>query len=742
MSDYISMLVTHGLPKSGLKRKIIIGLMVLLLCALINTFWIQGKNHAIPLTGGCSPQSAQIFKQPFGKNYRVTSCAGQDSEQSGIATDYFSAGAWLRFFYSGYPANEGLDLYLERQDGLRFDLSLENTGERWQVYELAVPEAFREEPVRMVIQDVSTQPDTWAGIGEVGSAWHIHIKIEALLLLIIILAGMHALLVAWLAVALKQFPGESGPAWFLIGLGIAGYLAFWSYYLDRWAGLSLSAIALSSGISAVVWAWRNQCWRYIRTSNRLLLPVSLYTFFILVVCYFPEFDLANISAPASRWMNLPSDNYIPRLFSDQVWAGVVSKPMLETWLSSDRPPLQTGIYLIYYALGNNGVTYQVVASELQALVFIPVFLLVRQMNAKLTPLAAIALGITSLMAVHILFVWPKLIAASYSMIFFMLALTPFGDGLPRRAFAFLLGASVALAMLSHGGAIFGIMAITLLYLLRNKLTAFKDGVCASLVTVLIYSPWAIYQRWIDPPGNRLIKMHLAGMEGPDSLTVSEAIVSAYKGISFQDWINGRFENLKKIFGGAYDFAQDYFAVLSDPINSVLYVKGHGLLFRSFFDTFYSYWWFSPVFALLTWILFKGWRKTISPAVVWLLVSAMLSALISVVLLFLPSATSIHQISYFTWLAFYLGSLVVVGSMSPIIFTLLLVMNAAVFFHFYVYDIVWNNPVDVGMAYLVLTASPYYLFVRFCLSLADIDENYRILPAGTRFSIRSVRNQKI
>lgn len=52
---------------------------------------------------------------------------------------------------------------------------------------------------------------------------------------------------------------------------------------------------------------------------------------------------------SSRWTNppLPVDNVLPMIFADQIRSGQVSKPMFGDWLSSDRPPLQAGVYLLY-----------------------------------------------------------------------------------------------------------------------------------------------------------------------------------------------------------------------------------------------------------------------------------------------------------------------------------------------------------------------------------------------------------
>jgi len=34
---------------------------------------------------------------------------------------------------------------------------------------------------------------------------------------------------------------------------------------------------------------------------------------------------------------------------------------------------------------------------------------------------------------------------------------------------------------------------------------------ALAIVVVFYLPWSAYQKYVDPPGNRLLKIHLAGV---------------------------------------------------------------------------------------------------------------------------------------------------------------------------------------------------------------------------------------
>jgi len=79
----------------------------------------------------------------------------------------------------------------------------------------------------------------------------------------------------------------------------------------------------------------------------------------------------------------------------------------------------------------------------------------------------------------------------------------------------LAGAFLGCGMLAHSGIVFTLVPFAIVVLLsggsgraspRRRLAAGAGG-------VLILS-WSAYQRFIDPPGNRLMKWHLAGVD-PD-----------------------------------------------------------------------------------------------------------------------------------------------------------------------------------------------------------------------------------
>ena len=66
-------------------------------------------------------------------------------------------------------------------------------------------------------------------------------------------------------------------------------------------------------------------------------------------------------------------------------------------------------------------------------------------------------------------------------------------------------ALATLSMLAHGGTAFALLALApFVYLERRRITARSVILCAAAAAAL-YLPWTLFQHFVDPPGNRLIK---------------------------------------------------------------------------------------------------------------------------------------------------------------------------------------------------------------------------------------------
>lgn len=255
--------------------------------------------------------------------------------------------------------------------------------------------------------------------------------------------------------------------------------------------------------------------------------------------------------------DLPADNQLPFLVAQGLRAGAMPRPLFIEWLSSDRPPLQTGIYLATAAWwpGNQAFNYQIASVFAQCLSLIGVVMFMVCARARPAALfaALIGLSICGFFLVNAFFVWPKLLSAAFSLVIAAYALTDWPQGQrENRAAPMLIGAASALALLSHGAAIFGIIGICLAMLVRilagrASFPGARFIAIALCCAALVYTPWLAYQKWIDPGGDRLLKFHLAGVEEVDPRPTAEVVSGAYRQIGWPGALRNKVKNVQQAF---------------------------------------------------------------------------------------------------------------------------------------------------------------------------------------------------
>lgn len=470
---------------------------------------------------------------------------------------------------------------------------------------------------------------------------------------ILILSGLHVAMATCLAVLLVRLPVVIGCCASLAGLGLAAALSFATFFVSIEIGRALSVIALLSVGACAGALLRRGEWRCWRAANRLLLPVTAYTAFVLVLGLDWASSGSNpLSAASSRWVPLPPDNQLPWLLAQRLLHGGRG-PLLDDWLSSDRPPLQAGAYLLITAGEGSVWDYQVVCSWLQALVLLPMLLVLRAVAPRLAPAGLAVVGLSGVVAINALFVWPKLLAAAYVLCVFLLSCTSSARDAPAKTRTLLLGTSMSLAMLSHGTAAFGLIAVGLAFLASRPREALQIGAPALVFALVLQMPWMLYQRLVDPPGDRLLKWHLAGVTATDHRPFRTALRETYAVLPFDAWLSGRWANLDRLFGGSALFVQDVLMTLAGE---------HGqwaLRETSAVALSYSLWFLAPAFVLLAWLGARPWARPVSPSAWKLAAAGAGSAVIAAFLLVQPGQAVLDHIGGFAWLtliAFAVGLL--------------------------------------------------------------------------------------
>jgi hypothetical protein len=361
---------------------------------------------------------------------------------------------------------------------------------------------------------------------------------------LLLLLAVHLLMTALPGVAAALFVASRGerrvPVLLAVLLAVSGgteLLGFWAYYASHPVGQTWSFLVLFGSLLAVAWLLYDGAVPR-RVLRGLAIPLALWALgsaFLVFLGFMHGGTDHSIATSVTRFSGLmPSDNYMPFYWANFFYAhGHHGTPPEFTgnWLASDRPPLQMGYLLTQqqFQIFEAELNYQVLGVVLQQLWIVGAWaLLVALPVGRVTRgLAMLTLLVSDLTIVNGFYVWPKLLPAAMLLAAAALLLTPLWDEVRGRLWGGALIASLCgLAMMGHGSSVYGIIAIALIAAFRGLPDWRWLGV-AVLAFIVVMAPWSAYQKWGDPPGNRLTKWYLGGDVGPDNKTFGEALSDGY-----------------------------------------------------------------------------------------------------------------------------------------------------------------------------------------------------------------------
>ncbi len=383
---------------------------------------------------------------------------------------------------------------------------------------------------------------------------------------LLLLLAVHLVLTGLPGVAAALFAASRGerrePVLLAIALaatGCAAMLTFWAFYGGHELGQTASFMVAFG--SALLTAWLLYDGGIERDLLRpLAVPLALW---VLGSCFLVFLGFAHggtyeaVGMASKRFSGpLPSDNDMPHFFSDWFYAhGHHGTPPIfpGEWLASDRPPLQVGYANFERTFGwdNLGLHYQVMGVVLQQLWIVGLWaLLVAGRAGRVTrALAMITVLLSDIAIVNGFFVWPKMLPAAMLLAAAALVLTPLWTEVRRSLWgAALFAVLLGLAMMGHGASVFGVLPLLVIGAVRG-LPSWRWLGVALLAGAVLMAPWSAYQKWGDPPGNRLTKWFLGGVSEIDGRGVGEAIEDSYSESGLGGTIHHKGQNFVSIFGG-------------------------------------------------------------------------------------------------------------------------------------------------------------------------------------------------
>jgi hypothetical protein len=347
------------------------------------------------------------------------------------------------------------------------------------------------------------------------------------------------------------------PAYGLLSIGLAGTIVFFAWVLAPAAGATCGLLAvLLAVVGLALHAWRLHRQGLLTgllpsATNLALVALGLLVLALgLLLLWGAPVDL--YYAARERFSHpLPNDNELPAIIAARLLEGTDPRGPIGSWLSSDRPPLQTGLLLLVQ--GDTAwtpipeVTQSFATSVVSQLCWVPaVYALSRSLRfSPRGSLGAIVFaGLSGTVLVNTVFTWPKLLSAG-----FVLAALAIAIDLRTRRVRSPFAATVAIAglaafgILSHGAALFAFPVLAVVLWWARRSVSVAGLATGGLLAFVLYAPWLAYQRLYDPPGDRLLKWHLAGVIEVNDDPFLGLLVSAYRNLPFGTLVENKLANL-------------------------------------------------------------------------------------------------------------------------------------------------------------------------------------------------------
>lgn len=519
----------------------------------------------------------------------------------------------------------------------------------------------------------------------------------------------------------------------LAAIGLTGYAAFWIWFFTPKAGHLVSVLLpLAGGVFSFVNYKRLDAFgrRVTKQLLNLLLLSAAVTLLILSVGFLRGRLDNPTRAAAERFSHpLPGDNVLPYLFAEGLLNGRVPKPLQADWLSSDRPPLQTGCVLAQYVFvfKPRPLGYTVASVMLQSLWIVSAWLLLAAfgIHRRALALTLVVCLFSGFVFLNSFFVWPKLFAATYVIGLFVLLFTSKFQLMRRsRRGSILAGVLLALGLLAHGASAFAVLGAACMMLLFHRRMPIANIALLVGTAVVVYAPWICYQKFSDPPGNRLMKWHLAGVEKIDNRSFTVSLLDAYRGLTPGQFVHNKIENVKTLFLNSADFwieLVDLAKHLRSP-DAPYWISGalRGWMFFQFVVNL-GFLMIGPLFLLAGFAARYRTREWRAAAMMWSYV--VITSTIYVLLKFTPGTTLIHAGTYATVLLAYCGSVLALWAFSRVL--ALLIGSLQIGLHIVIYGIFMRGagphgllplaPIEPACAVLACIALVPVLWLTYKLS---------------------------
>jgi hypothetical protein len=341
-----------------------------------------------------------------------------------------------------------------------------------------------------------------------------------------------------------------------LGTSAAGWIVFWAWFASPTVGYLFSAAVM---VMSVVLAVRYPgCLTDRDVRYPLAFAVLLCTGFLCIAGDRGRILDGPWMVSNRYWATL--DNDLPRVFAEELVRGRATLPewLCCLWKLSDRPPLQSGVVLIalpFFTLKYRLLAYLMLSIAANGLWIFGLWAFLAAVDLRPREIAWSILAVSLVGAAYIntVYTWPKMLAGGLTVAAAATVFVKTGSSRARSLGCALLA---AFSMLAHGASAFGLLGLLVAGQRQIRGWGLRNCIVAGVVAVACYIPWMGFQKFVNPPGDRLIKYHLAGTSivDIDPRPPLEAIVASYREIGLAGTLQNKLTNVRLLMSDPTLFA--------------------------------------------------------------------------------------------------------------------------------------------------------------------------------------------
>lgn len=344
----------------------------------------------------------------------------------------------------------------------------------------------------------------------------------------------------------------------VVGVALTSYLTIVIVFLSP----TIGPFVVAAGWFAIaVYFIKVRAWRVPREVTAVFILAAAIVLIHLGLLYLWQFDGSFWALAQGRFIpgGLPPDNTLPAQLAERIGLGESTHQFVGDWNGSDRPPLQAGFILLFAGpavLIGQSATGAAAASVVAQALWVPAtFALLRALgtSARAAMIAITFAALTSTVIVNSAFTWPKLLAAAMVLAALAMLVSAHGSDLrPRSLFVAAVVAST-LGLLAHGGSAFALPTVVVFAVWKYRRSGWRDVVrhtaWGAAAFGVLYAPWFLFQRFVDPPGDRLLKWHLAGVVPITDEPFFTVLRQSYSSLTLGQAVANKWANFRQVFDG-------------------------------------------------------------------------------------------------------------------------------------------------------------------------------------------------